>query len=89
MKAFTAARQANMKKWDELSPSRNPSPQLRSIDGYRFVPLNPSDEIDLRLGSREWIEQRHAGRGNVGNIAGHKCQAVHLGSRRQQTVDQG
>ena len=39
--------------------------------------------------SREWIEQRHTGRGNVCNIASDECQAVNFGSRRQQAVDQG
>jgi hypothetical protein len=35
------------------------------------------------------IEQRHVRLGNVRDITGHKCQAVHLGSCREESIDQG
>ena len=78
-----------MKPPRRRSPIRKQSPndlEFRSIAGGSMCSIAALRK--LVSDSRERIKQRHAGHDNVRDVAGHKCQAAHFGSRRQQAIDQ-
>jgi hypothetical protein len=74
-----------------VRPSKRSSgtkPGTPAADRFDLLALPIEALRKLVSDSRERIKQRHAGHDNVRDIAGHKCQAVHFGSRREQAVDQ-